>query len=353
MGWLAKSLAFLLALILVGAGVWEVSLIIFAALFLPPLLRMRKRSASRDGESPKSKFPFKDALGGLLVLFALFGYLAHGVLSPFVFGSLGALLILWGRVPLSPLASRFAPVPESVLLKSSPLPFSWAAVAQVKLLTRDAGRALAGVQGTVLVSASEVPSIYLVVERRSTSERSAEQAIFASLRETALSLSTLGGYLLPLDSKEACALFQPPLAASRPVGKDWSNAVSSGAYDVLVISQENGFAKSLGTYGRATDGHEGHARIPSLSQEFAHPPFLMEVYKSIAGRLAWPHPDQYTAFLSSLLATSNEPVGTRIMDAGAASQSQLIAVKSQGSPPVELSHGQLRAVVRMYDKGTS
>jgi len=78
----------------------------------------------------------------------------------------------------------------------------------------------------------------------------------------------------------------------------------------------------------------------------------MEVFKAIGSRLAWPNPDRYTAFLSSLLATSNEPVGTRILDAGAGPQSQTVVVRSQGSPPVELSRPQLRAVVRMYDKGT-
>ncbi len=77
----------------------------------------------------------------------------------------------------------------------------------------------------------------------------------------------------------------------------------------------------------------------------------MEVFKAVGNRLNWPHPDQYTAFLSSLVATSGEPVGTRILDAGAGSQAQMVVVKSQSSPPVELSRAQLRAVVRIYDKG--
>jgi hypothetical protein len=43
-------------------------------------------------------------------------------------------------------------------------------------------------------------------------------------------------------------------------------------------------------------------------------------------------------------------VGTRVFDGGTATQSGMMLVKSQGSPPVELSKAQLRAVVRIYEK---
>jgi len=353
MGWLGKPLAGMLALILLGAGVWQVALLIFAWLLIPPIYRAwRRKPASQNGGKPRGRFPVRYVLGGFLFLLALLGYLAHGSFSPLVFGSLGVLVVLWGRLPTTALGSTLRPVKESVLLRSSPLPFLWVAVAQVKPLTRDMGRALAGVNGTVIVSASETPSIYVVVERRALSERSAEEAILASLREAALHLSALGAYLLPLDSKQAMALFQPSLEASKLGKVDWSNAVAFGTYDTLAIRQDNGFARSLGLYRKVERGREGRGRIPSPSQELTHPLFLMEVFKAIGSRLIWPNPDQYTAFLSSLLATSGEPVGTRILDAGGGSQSQIVVVKSQGSPPVELSRPQLRAVVRMYDKGT-
>jgi len=353
MGWLGKSLAFLLALVLLGAGVWELTLLIFAWLLLPLILRARKRKpASQDRGKPRGKFPVRYALGGLLFLLAFLGYLAHGPYSPLVFGALGVLVMLWGRLPMSALGSTLKPVKESVLLRSSPLPVSWAAVAQVKPLTRDLGNAMAGVKGTVVVSASETPSIYVVVERIAPTERSAEEAILTALKEAALSMSSLGAYLLPLDSTQALALLQPSLEPSKVSEGEWSTAVASGTYDVISIKQEKGFASSLGIYRRVGEGRIGRGKIPSSPREFAHPPFLMEVFKAIGSRLAWPNPDRYTAFLSSLLATSNEPVGTRILDAGAGPQSQTVVVRSQGSPPVELSRPQLRAVVRMYDKGT-
>ena len=80
--------------------------------------------------------------------------------------------MLWGRIPAAVLGSKMKTVEESILLRSSPLPFSWAAVAEVKLLTHDVGRAMAGMTGTVLVSSSGTPSLYVVVERRATGERS-------------------------------------------------------------------------------------------------------------------------------------------------------------------------------------
>jgi hypothetical protein len=353
MGWLLKTGAFLLAIMLVGAGAWELSLLIFAWLFVPPLLRLpRPKQGTPDTRGPRGKFPLRNVLGGLLFLLAFVGLLAHGTLSPIVFGSLGLLVVLWGRIPVAALSLKLKPVEESILLRSSPFPFSWAAVAEVKLLTHDVGRAMAGVTGTVLVSASGTPAVYAVVERRATRERSAEEAVLAALKETALSLSSLGAYLLPLDSKQAMALLQPSLEASRVGEGDWSTALASGTYDLLSISQERGFASSLGVHRRVDQGREGRGRVPPSSHEFAHPPFLMEVYKAVGNRLSWPQPDQCTAFLSSLLATSGEPIGTRVVEAGGASQSQMVVVKSQGSPPVELSRVQLRAVVRIYDKGT-
>lgn len=353
MGWLAKTAAFLIAIMLFGVGAWEISLLILAFLFIPLIFRTRKgRPASQDRGKPRGKFPVRYVLGGLLLLLSAAAYLSHGTFSPFVLGSLGALILAWGKIPISVLGSKLKPVDESILLRSSPLPISWAAVAEVKPLTRDVGRALAGVTGAVLVSASETPSIYVIVERPALTERSAEDAILSALKETALSLSSLGAYLLPLDSRQAVALLQPSLEASKIGEGDWSTALASGTYDVLYIKQEKGFARSLGLFRKVDQGREGRGTIPSSSQEFAHPPFLMEVFKAVGNRLSWPHPDQYTAFLSSLLATSGEPIGTRILDAGAGSQSQMVVVKSQGSPSVELSRAQLRAVVRMYDKGT-
>ncbi len=350
MGWLGKGLAFLLAIILFGVGAWPLSLLIFAALFVPPVFRLwRRRPASQERKGPRQPFQLRYLLGGFLFLLAVIGFLAHGTFSPIVFASLGLLVLFWGRGPKRVFGSGLKPVKESVILRSSLFPYSWAAVAQVKLLTRDVGRALAGVTGTVLVFSSDTPSIYLVFERRAASERAAEDSLLSAVREAAISVSALGAYLLPLDSQKADELLQPSLESVWTSDGDWSTALASSHYDVVCIKQDKGFAKSLASYKRTDERKSGLAKVPTASRELTHPPFLTEVFKVLGSRLTWPHPDQYTAFLSSLLATSNEPIGTRILDAGTASQSQMVLVKSQGSPSVELSRAQLRAVVKMYD----
>lgn len=352
MGWLWKGLALLVAVMLFGTGAWAISLLIFAFVFLPPILKRGRGKPSSQGDArPKHRFPVRAVLGGGLILLALLALAARGTYSPIFFGSLGALVILWGRIPRLGLSSAMRPVDESILLRSSPLGLSWAAVAEVKLLARDAGRALAGFNGTVLVSMADKPSVHLLVESTALSERSAEESIVATLRETAFSLSPLGAYILPLDAKQAQTLLQPSLQASKMEKTGWSTALESGTYDLVSVKQEKGFAKSIGVFRRVGPGQDGLARIPSAAEEFAHPPFLMEVFKALGGRFSWPQPDQQTAFLSSMFATGGEPLGTRVLDTDEAPQSQMVVVRSQGSPSVELSRAQLRAVVRMYDRG--
>lgn len=348
MGWMWKVIAFLVAVALYGLGAWELSVVILAALFLPPMLRMK---GGAEGKARPRRFVARYALAGLLFVLAFAGYVERGAYSPYVFAFLGVVALVWGRLPVPSLrGGSLRPVDDSILLRSSPLPVSWAAVAEVKPLTRDLGRALGGVTGTVVISGREDPAVYTVVESTGWSERSAEEAVLEALRETAKSLSPLGAYLLPLDSRQAAAVLQPSLEACRKVEGGWSSALALGGYDVVSIRQEGGFAESLGLYKKVGAGREGRARLPPPTVRLSHPPLLLEVFKALGGRLASPHPDQYTAFLSSLLATSGEPIGTRVVEAGAGSQAQVV-VKSQGSPAVELSRAQLRAVVRVYDKG--
>lgn len=343
MGWLWKLFWLFLAVILFGLGVWPLSLLIFAFLLLPPVVKaLRGRSAAESGG--RGSLPVRSVAGALLLFLALLGLVAHGTYSPLFFGSLGVLVLAWGRVGQLP-GSRFKPVEGSVLLRSSPFPVSWAAVAEVKLVTRDVARAMAGVTGTVIVSASGDPAIHVVVERRSLSGRAAEQEVVSELGEMARSLARLGAYLLPLDSAQAASVLKPRDEVR--LGKNWPNFLASGAYDSLWMHQERGFAKFLGAFTGAGDSRAA-ARVPPVRGDHGRPPLLMEVYRAVGERISWPAPDRYAAFLSSLVATAGEPIGTRILDQGGGSQSSLV-VRSQGSPEVELSRAQLRAVARMYE----
>ena len=349
MGWMGKAVAILLGLMLLGGGLWPLALLIFAWLLLPPVVRAwRRKPKFQDATKPRGRLHARFVLGGFLFGLAFLGYIAHGSYSPFVFGTLGALAVLWGRLPSSAVGSRLRPVSESVLLRSTRIPFAWAAVAEVKPLTRDLGRALAGLDGTVVLSGSGTPSVHLVVEMRALSVRSAEEGVLAALNEAARYLSGLGAYLLPLDSGQALAVFEPSFEATAIVERDWFNALASANNEVVSIRQAKGFAKAIGLYKRSDSGREGRGAIPSPAKEFAHPPLAIEVFKAMGSRLASPNPDQYTAFLSSLMATSGEPIGTRILEAGPSPESQVLVVRSQASPEVELSRVQVRAVARVY-----
>lgn len=346
MGWLWRVFWAFLAVVLFGLGAWPLSLLIFAGFLLPAAVRTLRRRPGGDGGG-RGRFPVRLVVGGSLLFLALLGVVAHGTYSPLFFGSLGVLTLAWGRAGGLP-GSRLRPVEGSILLRSSPVPLSWAAVAEVKAVTRDLGRAMAGVNGLVLVSASGDPAIHVVVEARAVGERPAEEVVMGELREMARALAPLGAYLLPLDSAEAASVLTS--GEGVPLGRDWPNFLASGAYDSVAIRQEKGFAESLGAF-RAS-GDEGMTRVPSGRGDIGRPPFLMEVYKSLGSRISWPAPDRYTAFLSSLVATASEPIGTRILDSGAATQS-VVVVRSQGSPEVELTRAQLRAVARIYEQEPS
>ncbi|MDG6914673.1 MAG: hypothetical protein JRN51_10235 [Nitrososphaerota archaeon] len=351
MGWFLKVVALLLAFVLVGAGTWSLALIIFAALLLPPVFRLLHRSKQAPQTTgKKGRLPARYLLAGTLLVLAFAGYLAHGSFSPLAFGTLGLVVLLWGRLAVLAVSSSLKPVNESILLRSTRLQASWAGVARVTSITRDLGRALAGVSGTVILSLSDVPAVYVVVERKAWSEKAAEEEVLSALRELTWSLAPRGAYLLPLDSQQAYALFQPSFEAARFAEADLTHTLASGSHDLISLRQSGGFARALGLYRRTGGVHDGKVRIPLPERDLSRQPVFLEVFKAIGGRLSSPSPDQYTAFLSSLYATSGEPVGTRVFDGGTATQSGMMLVKSQGSPPVELSKAQLRAVVRIYEK---
>jgi hypothetical protein len=344
MGWLWKAFASLVAIMLFGVGAWPLSLLILGGLLLPPLIRSLGRRQAK-GDRGASGFPARGALAALFFMLALVGLAERGTYSPIVFGTLGAVVMAWGRTPGVKLDNRLGPRDESILLRSR-MGFSWVAVAEVKGVTRDMGKALAGVDGTLLLSVGPGSPVYAMFERFALSERSAEAGMVDSLREAAASLAPLGAYLLPLDSRQASDVLQPVLDCDT---RSWPTFLSSGRYDLVTVGQRSGFARFVRAHKKAVEGEQMSPRVPSLGRGLAHPPLAMEVYKAMGERLAWPQPDEYATFLSSLLATRDEPVGARVLDAGGDPQSQLALVRAQGSPAIELSREQLRAVVKIYE----
>jgi hypothetical protein len=351
MGWKLKGLAVLFALAFLAAALWQLSLLIFAALLLPPLVRRLTRGAGDRKPDRVRRFPIRQAIGGFLLLLSLVAFAGGGTLSPLFFGGLGLLLLLWGRIPSLSLWGNLRPVKDSILLRASLIPFHWTAVVEVKPMTHDLGKALSGIGEPMLLHASGTPSIHIVVNRMALSERSAEEAILEAVERIGRGVVPLGAYLLPLDSGQAFSLLREPLRSERTSDEGWALALSTGAYDVLSVESAKGFARSFGLYRRAV-GEGATPHVPIADVRFDHPPLLWEVFKSLEGRVQWPNPDRYTAFLSSIFATGSESIGSNIIDAGTPSPTDpVVAVRSHSSPAVELSRVQLRAIVAIYSQG--
>jgi hypothetical protein len=75
---------------------------------------------------------------------------------------------------------------------------------------------------------------------------------------------------------------------------------------------------------------------------------LWEVFQELGKKIQWPKPDEYTTFLASIFATKGETIGERIVEAGSTGDSKEVLVQSLGTPAVQLSRAQLRAIARIY-----
>jgi hypothetical protein len=358
MGWKLKGAAVLLALIFLAATLWPLTLLIFAALIIPPLLRRSDRSGG-EGQPGKSgrpsgrygRFPVRQLVGVVLTILSFVAFVEGGTLSPWVFGGLGVLIIWGGQLP-GFVGGSLKPVKSSILLRARWNPFSWTTVAEVKPITRDLGKALSGLSQTILVTASGTPSIRIAFHRTAFSEKAAEESMLVEMEKINRGIVPVGAYLLPLDSTQAAQVLQVPVKAT-PISEDgWALGLSTGPYDLLSIQPQKGFADSLGLYRLAQAQEVPRPTVPSPSKRFKHPPLLWEVFKSLEGRMHWPNPDRYTAFLSSIYATSYEPLGSNIIDGGTPSPTaETVVVRSHSSPAVELSRTQLRAIMRIYSQG--
>ncbi len=407
MGWLFKGFLALVALSLLGAGLWWASAVIFVYLVLSS--RTGRKKAERtvfvtqpagyaDGGSSGGGGPevergrrgrglgiewrWRYLLGGLFLVAAFVAVGEHGTFSPLVFGGLGALCFLWaplsriGHVP----ATGYSPLRESTLLRGVLLPFEWATVVELKLSSQESARALSVLHDDLVVVAppSEGASAYLVVKVMALGYRGAEGRMAERLRKLAGLMANRGVYLMPLDSLEAARRFQPGL---EPLKMDLSRdtvleAVGHYPYEVLVVKPDGGRAKSLGAYlvsrssreevaegavpgptqptkGAAVASRMGRVVFPPTRQSFERPPLLWEVISCLQERFRFSEPDGHTMFLNSMhLSRAVSPGHKMKLASGAAGErpdGSTLTVESLGGAPVEMTRAQLRMVVRMYD----
>lgn len=302
--------------------------------------------ASKGGWRSERKGLLISLFGVFLLILALAATRNGGQFSPIVLGSIGLVLLSLGPLSRTSLFAEIRPVEDSILLRGSVTRFSWVALAEIKLLARDIGKALFAVSERILVVASEKPSVYIAVGATAFGQKAAERKIIERLKEINRTIAPLGTYLLPLESQRAAATLTISVEPVELSAENLSSFLSSMPYDLISMETGIGLVKSIGAYRRAGVKNGKASLIPSRNTP-SRPPFTADVFKSIGSRVDWPKPDEYTAFLSSMFATQYVSQGERIIESSG-STSQTLLVKSLGGPQVELTRAQLEAIVTIY-----
>jgi hypothetical protein len=351
MGWKFNVLLFVVMLLAMAFDAWIIFIPI-AVFFAVSWIRRQRRAARPDvevkvtGRKTRSAFPNRFLLGLFLLLVAFAALMSGGVYSPIVYASAGFGVIFSQRIEAFAYSLGLAAQRRSILLRSK-IPFLWVAVAEVKLATRNPERALAGVDGRILLMRSGKPSVYLIVKCIAFGRSHAQTRIHEKLRSNTRTLAPLGAYLLPLHSSEALKVMHFAVEPMKVPRDEWSTFLSFEGYDALLIEAEGGFARSLRTY-REVAPKNSRGSLLGVGQRLSDQPLVWEVFRNVSTRMSWPKPDEYAAFLSSFSATQNLPLGQRIVDSNSHASSDLLSIRALNTPPVELSPEQLRTIVRIY-----
>ncbi len=245
----------------------------------------------------------------------------------------------------------FRAVRESILMRRTLDPVHWFAMAEVKLATRQVGKALGGIDETLLVNlADDGPSIFVVLETASLTMRGAEESLLARFGELARVSAPLGAYLLPVDSEKAAGgLLRRRADPVELDSKGWPSPLSTTDYDLLTIeAKRGGFVNSVGAYKGSERSGDSRASLPPARQALTRPALLWEVFQELGKKVEWQKPDGYTTFLASMFATQGETFGERVSEAGSAGDQRQVLVQSLGTPAVQMSRAQLRGIARIY-----
>ena len=346
MGWGLKAGIAFLALVAAVFGAWIVAIPALAVLFLPPLLNKGKRTASGSASSKNGHGRMVDAAGVLLIVLSGLALFRGGTLSPVVLFLLGLSLLL--RCKLSEfLSSRVVPVEGSILVKRGLLPGRWSAVAEVKVSTKDIEGALSGVAERLLYVSDPTPRIFLFFSTGWLRRPGAEEVLTRKMHAVARQLVPLGAYLLPLDSAEA-AKAATIRAQKVPVKtENLRQLMATADFGAVVVQAKQGFVTGFELYMRPDQSEKAKPVVSGKARD-AGLLTLREFLHETCQRLGAPQPDRYTTFLSSMAATEGEALGQRMTHTSQGKQEQTLLVASVGSPQVELTRAQLRAVSAIY-----
>lgn len=348
MGWMMKAGLFLFALFAAALGAWIIAIPILALLFLPSLSRgKRNKSFQSTRPTKKGSGPWLNAIGIVLILLSLLAVFSGGIFSPIVFLALGMTMLLRQRLSVH-ITGQFAPIGNSILLRSQLNPFRWSAVAEAKVSTRDIEGALSGINERLLLVSSPTPRIFVVSSAYSFSRRGAEDQLTRRMQSNARALVPLGVYLLPLDSTETAAVTSLPSTRVEPRTGDLRQFISASDYGAVGIEGQHGFVDSFELYTRPDKTLNATSILSGAGERSTGMLTIRELLHEALQKIGAPHPDRYTAFLSSMAATEGESLGQRLTQTEG-HQGQILLVASLGTPQVELTRAQLQAVARIYE----
>jgi hypothetical protein len=347
MGWMLKAGLLLVALFAAAVGAWIITIPILGLLFLPSLFQ-GKRGRSGESTMPSSRSPalWLNAVGVALVLLGSVAYFSGGTFSPIVLFAAGAAVLFRRRLSIR-VAARSSPIEGSILLRSTLNPFRWSAVAEAKVSTRDIEGALSGISERLLFVSSPAPRIFMVFSTNSFGRVGAEEKLTKRMKSAVRALVPLGVYLLPLHSAEAVAVTTLKSARIKPPTEDQHRFISASDYGTAAVEGQHGFVQSFELYTRADETPMSLSVISGMGERTQGLLTVREFLQEALKKTGAPHPDSYTAFLSSMAATEGEILGQRVTQSEAG-QGQVLLVASLGTPQVELTRAQLQAVVRVY-----
>jgi len=341
MGWKLNAVALLVMLWALFSGTWTIGIPLLA--YFGYLVVKRVRHDQGGGQGSLPRVGTVRWLGIFLLLLSVIALASGGVFSPLVFGALGVAALLYGTKPGLLLRSASVPVEDSILLRDRWFPFRWCAVAELKLVTRDAAKVLAAVEGVLVIRLEGKAKAFLVFEESSFSLHGAEEKVAARMRELARTLTPIGAYVMPLKEKDAFGVTNGAGEKVSSQKGDLEHALATSPYDVLSLRTSGRTVKEIGAF-RAS----GDVGTSILRGDPAPKPVTMWEVASILGKRAeWSEPDEVTAFLSSVAATKGATAGERFVSAGNP-ESQALAVRSVRTSPVELSRSQLRLLMEVY-----
>ena len=359
MGWVIKGLVLVVGLFSLTLGFWPLWVPCFGYLGYSLWRSTRRRTVIvRDGkkhsEAPtavRSFFKKRYILAGPFFILGLVAVAEGGTFSPFVFFSIGALIVASGVLGRGPSFSEVQVVPDSILLRSRWLPFSWLSLVEVKFGSQDMTKALSSVGSEVMMTvSSEKVSVYLPIRVKAASVASAESEVSKRLAPVARMLSAKGAYTLPLESKEAAARMDwslRPVGIALDSGAGGVSSLNSTPFDVLVLAPSGHLLESAAAYVATPNEKPGHFRVPRKGKKLESRPLVWEALENLGEKHSPQNADAMTGFLSGISATRGEGLGERLENGGETDEGKVV-LGSLGSSQVELTRPQLRAIVRAY-----